>query len=174
MVGDFSVDPFELGPTDDGKPPPVATRNSWQIHPMPETRVALPLEVTYDAPSWRIVQLGFIPRAMEDKWFAFEEEGVLHMHRSWSGLEVYELHFEEVNGAWQCTTAWVNADPDEYRPRPPVEEVEHCRRLLDFLVAVGASRGAGENMDNIPLHDLLIAPQRKHSPSPLDTASEEE
>jgi hypothetical protein len=31
---------------------------------------------------------------MEDKWFLFVEDGVLHCHRSWSGLCIFQVRFE--------------------------------------------------------------------------------
>jgi hypothetical protein len=30
---------------------------------------------------------GFVPREMEDHWFIFEEDGVVHLYRSWTGIE---------------------------------------------------------------------------------------
>jgi hypothetical protein len=52
--------------------------------------------------TWKKLLNGFVPSAMEEKWFVYTtgfEEGetgdgniVVHMHRSWTGLKVAEVH----------------------------------------------------------------------------------
>ena len=32
---------------------------------------------------------------MEDKWFIFMENGILYFHRSWTGVCIYQVHFDE-------------------------------------------------------------------------------
>ncbi len=35
--------------------------------------------------------------ATKDKWFIYYENGWLHIHRSWTGFEIFKLNIEYVN-----------------------------------------------------------------------------
>ena len=37
---------------------------------------------------------GFKPKGMDDKWFYFAEGQVIHLHRSWTGQEIYSLRID--------------------------------------------------------------------------------
>jgi hypothetical protein len=71
-----------------------ATRGRWQNEPMGDERNSLPLTFALDKAQMDIVSMGVIPRVMEHKWFIFLEDGRLHFHRSWTGVEMYEIRFE--------------------------------------------------------------------------------
>lgn len=47
----------------------VATKDTWNVEPMPEKRVVIPLDETIPSDAMRVVKYGHIPDAMEDHWF---------------------------------------------------------------------------------------------------------
>ena len=86
---------------------------------------------------------GFHPREMEDHWFIFEEEGVIHLHRSWTGIEFcsFRLHRLAEGGA-EITEVMVN-DARELRER----------RRLTFL---RWGRPKDEEFDSASVHVLDV------------------
>jgi len=60
---------------------------------MPEPGVALALDRVYSREEFERIALGVIPDEMEDHWFVFYEEPWLHLHRSWTGLAVFDVRF---------------------------------------------------------------------------------
>ena len=72
------------------------------------------LERRFDAAELRAIRRGFIPDAMEDKWFVFEERGRLYFHRSRTGLCVYEVVLKKTPSGADVVEAWVNRDGDQY------------------------------------------------------------
>lgn len=65
----------------------------WDIHPLPKQRRKLLLDRTYDARAAARIAKGFVPAAMEQKWFAWFDGTVLHLHRSWTGNCIYRVTF---------------------------------------------------------------------------------
>jgi len=72
---------------------------------------------------------------MEDKWFVFEEDGTLHLHRSWTGIEVYRIRFEPEGAdrvareAWMAEgvrTPWTEANDEE--------EARRIDRVFDVVL----------------------------------------
>jgi hypothetical protein len=47
---------------------------------------------------------------MDDHWHAFVEQDRLFLHRSWTGIGIYEVEFEPVPGGWQVREAVVAGD----------------------------------------------------------------
>lgn len=76
-----------------------ATRSRWKTTAMARS-VELPLPSRVWTPAeWEVIRYGFIPIAMEYKWFLYVEDMTLHVHRSWTGYEVYRARFaENANG----------------------------------------------------------------------------
>jgi hypothetical protein len=68
---------------------------------------------------------GFKPLSMDDKWFFFAEERILHVHRSWTGEEIYSFRISRLDGGTgEVADVQVNnAYPDD----------EHARKTLDLL-----------------------------------------
>lgn len=91
-----------------------ATRESWRITPMPTSKAALSFEADYSTDDAARIKLGFVPEAMEDKWFIYYEDGWLYFHRSWIGTCIYALRLEETATGMRVVESWVNRDTSEY------------------------------------------------------------
>ena len=46
--------------------------------------------------SYRRLQLGHIAREMEDKWSVYMQDNTVHLHRSWTGMEVFRFTVEPI------------------------------------------------------------------------------
>ncbi len=68
------------------------------------------------------VREGYIPSIMEEKWFIFMEGDRLFLHRSWTGLGVYEATFAPVDGGYVIESAVVTGDESQYRRSSDEEE----------------------------------------------------
>lgn len=112
-----------------------ATRELWKtLTPMPAARKALAIRQSFTPSELATMRDGFIPRDMDDRWFCFAEDDWLYLHRSWSGLCVYQVR---LRGA-AITEAWVNRDPEQYRETD--DEIDS--RLLSSLLMRLASGSA--------------------------------
>lgn len=100
-------------PDDEYRPFP-ARAYDWETTPMPAQHAVLPLDFTLTAAEADRVRLGFIPMDQDDRWFAYFEENTLFLHRSWSGLCFYQVHFVPDGEGLRATHAEVNRDPEQY------------------------------------------------------------
>lgn len=122
----------------------IARREDWKHTRLSGRRAPLLLRRTFDAAEAARLVRGTIPVEMEDKWFVFEEGGWLFVHRSWTGLPVYEIELAPTeNGGLRVASAWVNADESAYRRDDDPEEARIASRILDVVV-LGQQRDAIE------------------------------
>lgn len=107
-----------------------ATRNSWKMRPMPKVRRRLTVDRIFSPNEYQRLQVGRIPKVMEDKWFIFFEDEWLYFHRSWTGECVYELRLEPSNAHYRIAEVWVN---DELKGKRPFDE-SLLLSLIDHLL----------------------------------------
>jgi len=92
----------------------IATAADWEIHPMPARCSTFALDLSYAEAEIARIRHGFIPHAMEEKWFLYFSDGCLHMHRSWTGNYLFQVFFTRVGTHWYATHAIANREPEEY------------------------------------------------------------
>jgi len=108
-----------------------ANRNSWKVClPLPAQRERLSFQHDYSEEGYKKISLGLIPEVMEDKWFVFMEDNILYFHRSWTGVCIYEIHFEKLGDKYSIKEAWVNRDDQQYKQT----DLDYDRELLKFLI----------------------------------------
>jgi hypothetical protein len=105
-------------------------RASWKIHPCPDQRASLVFGESYGSAEFERITAGFVPVAMEDKWFMFFEEPWLYIHRSWTGSCIYGVRFESSQSGVTEVEAWVSRDANQYREARSDDD----RTLLKFLI----------------------------------------
>ncbi len=111
-----------------------ATKDSWSTSPMPERRAKLSLERHYSREEYDHLSEGEIPESQDDE---VGEASDVHVHRSWTGLEIYEVRLSLTADGYQVTEAWVNDDPDQYQ-RDPVMDDALLGPMLDRLAGRSA------------------------------------
>ena len=93
--------------------------------------IAVPYDDSYSEEESRRVLAGLIPRAMEDKWFVFAENSVLHCHRSWTGYCIYQVRLETLGDSVAAGAAQVTSKKSAYRPS---RDVTHEARMIEFII----------------------------------------
>lgn len=113
----------------------IASKDDWDIFPLPQAREMLLLNSIYTADEMKVIRRGLIPDDMGDKWFIYAEGNQLYMHRALSGFCTYIAFFEESNdGNFRLTHALVNRDEDEYTPIDPAIDLESIPFLIGELL----------------------------------------
>lgn len=103
------------------------------IQPMPAQYITLPLDLALNKAEAANVCLGLVPTEQEQHWFACFSENTLYLHRSWTGLCIYRVHFMEQGKGLRTTHAEVNRDPEQYGCKDDAEDVEHIKILVQEL-----------------------------------------
>lgn len=109
---------------------PATCKDDWKTHPLPRLRKRIALDLIYDDNAMARITRGFLPAAMEDKWFAWFEEPILHFHRSWTGFCLYQVNFVREREGWRAAFAFVNRNAKQYG----CEDDEEDRRLIPNLI----------------------------------------
>ncbi|WJH39279.1 hypothetical protein N7E02_20800 [Aliirhizobium terrae] len=89
----------------------------------------IPYRDSFSPEEFQRIKAGFEPKAMEDKWMIYFEDGSLFLHRSWTGLGVYRVNFEESDGGARVRDAFCSRDVLQNR------EANYQAKMLDFLVS---------------------------------------
>ncbi|MFN7022656.1 MAG: hypothetical protein ACK4WH_15220, partial [Phycisphaerales bacterium] len=80
--------------------------------------------------SWMIAR-GFVPIAMEEKWFVYMENGRLLFRRSWTGNLIYDVEATWRGDQLYLGLVRVNRDAEQYGET----DDDYDRRLLTYLIA---------------------------------------
>ena len=120
----------------------VAVKSDWKTEPMPEKYTTIDIYIEYCKDDMTKVRAGFIPQAMEEKWFTYFEvsENKLYMYRSWTGYCMYIVTFEEKGDKFVATTANVNRDPSQYQCTSDEEDKEIIEYIIGAQIRKATSR----------------------------------
>ncbi|MFI7029943.1 hypothetical protein ACIBK1_14665 [Microbispora rosea] len=94
------------------------------------TTRTLPPERVWSDDDWAVIRLGHRPVGMDDRWSAYVESDTLHLHRSWTGHQIYEARFGRTQGGRFVVAARVEADRGRHRRVGDAYD----RLLLELLV----------------------------------------
>ena len=97
---------------------------------MPASVARVPFEESYSAEEYALIARGLIPQEMEDRWFIYEDNGVVYVHRSWTGACIYRVRFEATEDLYRIVEVLVSRDQEQYRG----DDVEFDARVLRFLI----------------------------------------
>ena len=111
-----------------------ARRGDWNALPMPASRATIAIDRRFSAEEMRRIRRGVLPEQMEDKWFAFFEDGKLYLHRSWTGYCNYVATFEADGDGARLNGAEVNRDPGQYLGTDPNADRERLLTLIDVVI----------------------------------------
>ena len=111
-----------------------ARREDWKTSEMPEAAVSLEVDRRYTPQEFARLRFGVVPRSMEEKWFVFYEAPWLYLHRSWTGLCVYQVRFEEEESGARVAEAIVNRDAMQYGGTSPAGDATALLYLLDSVI----------------------------------------
>jgi hypothetical protein len=123
----------------------TATPQDFKIESLPHRHVTINVNLSYSNIQKKKIIKGFIPKAMEDKWFIFFDRGILNFHRSWTGFCVYRVYCREEDNKFFLTHADVNRDPEQYKETND----DFDQQMISFLVNVLLLK----NQDRFPSND---------------------
>lgn len=129
-----------------------AKKSNWNVQDMPAQFVTLPLDFTLDAKEAASVRLGFIPSAMEDKWFIYFENNTLFQHRSWTGYCIDQVHFVAEGCGFRATHAEVNRDVEQYEGTDK-EDKQRIEAMVRQLGGGVADDDAQPDVEDVELHE---------------------
>jgi hypothetical protein len=107
-----------------------AARWRAKARPMPSARAEIAYLQEFSASEYAALERGLTPRAMEDKWVVFIENGVLRVVRSWTGFCIFEVEMARTadDGA-VVKRAYANRDESQYGG-----DDKYDPALLSFLI----------------------------------------
>jgi len=97
---------------------------------MPESKNRLIFNRQFAPDEFQQISRGLIPESMDDKWFIFLEDNWLYLHRSWTGSCIYKVKFEQDQGSYMVSEAWVNRDRNQYNST----DDNYDAAVLSFLI----------------------------------------
>ena len=108
------------------------------VSPIREPVNIPPPEMILSREEMQEIAVGYRPIDMSDKWLAFMEDNRLFLHRSWTGIGIYEVTFAAKGFGWtdetgfMPTSARVESDPRRYNPEEfdPIRERDFLRDLI--------------------------------------------
>ncbi|MBM7067460.1 hypothetical protein [Actibacterium sp. 188UL27-1] len=107
---------------------PIARPKEGTVKPFGPL-IQVPYRANFAGDDLRRVKQGLLPKAMEDKWIIYWADDVVHFHRSWTGMGIYQIHLVADGGGARVDAAFV-AKKDDQSP----EDLAYQAQLLDFLV----------------------------------------
>jgi hypothetical protein len=100
-----------------------ATKDSWTSSAMPTSRQKMDLQRRYTEAEYERIAQGHVPTDQDDRWFIWVgDDHVVHVHRSWTGFEIYQVRLARAGDVYEVAEAWVNHDPDQYGGDPRMDD----------------------------------------------------
>jgi len=113
----------------------VASKESWKNSPMPDKNAELPFVREFSIQELEAIKIGIIPQEMEDKWFIYFNDNIIHFHRSWTGMKVFEVHLNcSANDHATISKCIVNRDSTEYSAVNENADIDLLNYLIDRLL----------------------------------------
>lgn len=110
---------------------PCAHAGSFRILPPPVARADLPLDERYDAEEAELIHRGLVPQGSDDRWFFYCADGWLHIHRSWTGAQIFALRLTSLpDGTTLLSGGWVSRERAQYAGDDLLEDAQLVRDLI--------------------------------------------
>jgi hypothetical protein len=119
-----------------------ATSKDWKIKPLPKKRSLIPADRQFTSAEMDRISRGFIPMAMEEKWFIFFKSNQLYFHRSWTGYCVFVAHFKRRQDGYVLHLIEANRNAKQYSEKDDSADARLVSEIIDnFLLAPQTSKG---------------------------------
>jgi hypothetical protein len=109
----------------------TAHKGCWKIQPMPQETSVLRYSAEFSSEEFERISRGLIPHDMEDRWFIYLEGKTLYLHRSWTGICIYQVEFTMHSGKHSVCRALVNRYQDQYGETDDAYD----SKLLHYLIS---------------------------------------
>lgn len=116
---------------------PATCKEDWKTEPFSRKRTEIALDLPFDDAAMSWIRKGFLPIVMEERWFAWFDGPVLHLHRSWTGHCIFQIRFRQEENGWRAISAQVNRNPDQYGQTDDDADRRLIAELIDGLLVNG-------------------------------------
>lgn len=111
----------------------IAKKSDWNISEAPVTIVDLPVpDSRFTEGEFSRIKVGFVPTAMEDKWFIYFDNDILSIHRSWTGILMYQVKFQHAESVAAIRDIKLNTSV--YKKEGHVVDLNYESKMVDFLM----------------------------------------
>ena len=118
---------------DNGKPMSgVVGKDDWKTNDFSKPHI-IKVNFRITESQYAKIRFGLRPMQMEDKWFAYFDNGCIHLHRSWTGAKIYEAAIHKSDDCYAISEIIVEHDAELYSNTDDSEDV----RSFNFLIGRG-------------------------------------
>jgi hypothetical protein len=100
---------------------------------MPSKVATLELNADFTHVEFSRIANGLVPERMEDRWFIYLDDDTLQVHRTGTGVCIYQVVFGLGENGVRVKQARVNRDKNQYPANNDEYDVQQLRGLLDKL-----------------------------------------
>lgn len=113
---------------------PNVQPEDWQdLKPMPERHTVLHPKLRFSPDEMANIRRGFLPTVMEQKWFLYFTGDRLQMHRSWTGILIFDVGFAfDPRGGAYVTEVIVNRESREYSNTDDVQDLVLLEDIIRY------------------------------------------
>lgn len=110
----------------------IATKERWKTIPMTQPK-KLGVSIFLNTKQLKKLHIGLVPSEMEDNWFAYLHEKVIHLHRSWTGYEIFKAELTIYKDSAKITEFWVEQNPERYSELNDESNISSFKRHIEYL-----------------------------------------
>jgi len=96
------------------------------------------IDVSFTQEQFEKLKLGFMPKAMEDKWVIYYSRGTLYFHRSWTKHRIYTTKVLRHESGYVIRAFYAERNADIYSNTDDNEDIANITFLLAKLLRVDA------------------------------------
>ena len=104
------------------------TKDDWKTEPMPDDTIEFEMERILTDNEIDILKRGHKPEAMEDKWFWYVENNILNIHRSWTGVCMFQVELS-TNGKLKVVS---NRNSEQCQESDIENDKDTINKLLNY------------------------------------------
>ena len=118
---------------------PAICKEDWETKPFPRKQTGVTLDLAFDEGAMARIRKGFLPMVIEDRWFAWFDEPVLHLYRSRTGFCIYQVRFQKAADGWRAVSATVNRNSQQHTEADHSADQRMIENLINGLLVNGPS-----------------------------------
>lgn len=112
-----------------------ATKNDWELFPLPDKHASLIVSQKFDRCQMDRIQMGVVPRDMDERWLIYYEDDTLYLHRSWTGyctfIVRFIVHDDGTASMCECLTS---RDEEQNCSSDDAEDLKLLNSIIDELL----------------------------------------
>jgi hypothetical protein len=112
----------------------LARTDFSRLRPVPRPEEIPAPEQLWTSHEWDLIRRGHQSRDMDGKWHALVEGSRLYLHRSWTGMGVYEAEFTADTNGWRIIHAVVAGGHDSYRRKDDEYESALLEAVIEWVL----------------------------------------